>query len=723
MATLLLTAVGSAVAGPIGAAIGAMAGQRVDQALLGGKGRQGARLADLSVQASTYGANIPRIFGRMRVSGTVIWATDLREERTKVSQGKGRPKATVYSYSASFAVLLSGRAAVRVGRIWADGKLLRGAAGDFKVETGFRFYSGADDQRVDPLIAAAEGTAAPAYRGRCYAVFEDLALESYGNRIPMLSFELIADEGPVNAADIIVGLAGPAVSSQGGPALEGYAADGQSIAAALSSLDAVASDDWVETEAGLVRGGADPGPLLIAHLDLGALSELQGAADTLIKRQAERDAPSRVELTYADPGRDFQQGSQSIDLVRAGNTERWDLPAALAPAAASALARDRLLTARQERSVREVRLPWRYMDAWQARSLSLGDARWRLRSIRFEGMTLVCALVVVGAPPSAQLSVDGGRGVAQPDLEAGPTHLQLLELPGMSDTAPTAPVVVLAAAGSGQGWRSAVVMQKNGEAAAWETAGETAAPATMGAALDALPGATPHLFDLRNTVTVRLLHEGMALLNADDEALMSGANLARLGSELIQFGRAVRTGPLTWQLSRLLRGRRATEADVATHVPGEPFLLLDADTLLTLPVPPGAPTVDVLVKGVGDPHGVDSETAVTGRALAPLSPVHLRAEPGPDGRMSLFWTRRSREGWRWLDHVDVPLGEEAELYRIDITSNGSPVARFTATNPSLELDAATLAALRQGGAPTAHVAITQVGRFALSDPASLVLTL
>ena len=157
MATLLLTAVGSAIGGPIGAAIGAMAGQRVDQALLAPKGRQGARLADLAVQASTYGARIPRLYGRMRVSGTVIWATDLREERQKVSQGKGRPKATVYSYSASFAVLLSARPIRGIGRIWADGTLLRGAAGDFKIETGFRFHSGALDQPVDPLIASAEG--------------------------------------------------------------------------------------------------------------------------------------------------------------------------------------------------------------------------------------------------------------------------------------------------------------------------------------------------------------------------------------------------------------------------------------------------------------------------------------------------------------------------------------------------------------------------------------
>ena len=142
MATLILTAVGSAVGGPIGGAIGSLIGQQIDQRLFAPKAREAARLGDLAVQGSTYGAFIPKVFGTMRVAGTVIWAMDLQEDRRTVSQGKGRPKATVYSYRASFAVALSARPGMRVGRIWADGKLLRGAAGDFKVATGFRFHSG-----------------------------------------------------------------------------------------------------------------------------------------------------------------------------------------------------------------------------------------------------------------------------------------------------------------------------------------------------------------------------------------------------------------------------------------------------------------------------------------------------------------------------------------------------------------------------------------------------
>ena len=46
--------------------------------------------------------------------------------------GKGKPKVTTYSYTASFAVALASRPIAGIGRIWADGNLLRGAAGDLK---------------------------------------------------------------------------------------------------------------------------------------------------------------------------------------------------------------------------------------------------------------------------------------------------------------------------------------------------------------------------------------------------------------------------------------------------------------------------------------------------------------------------------------------------------------------------------------------------------------
>jgi hypothetical protein len=214
MATLILTAVGTAIGGPVGAAVGAILGQQIDGTLFAPKRRHGPRLGDLAVQTSSYGTQIPKIFGRMRVAGTVIWSTDLKEERSNSGGGKGQPRTVNYSYSASFAVALSSRPISGVRRIWADGKLLRGEAGDFKSRTGFRFYPGSEGQSVDPLIASVEGAGlAPAHRGIAYAVFQDFQLADYGNRIPSLTFEIEADAQAVTVGRIAEELSSGAIAA------------------------------------------------------------------------------------------------------------------------------------------------------------------------------------------------------------------------------------------------------------------------------------------------------------------------------------------------------------------------------------------------------------------------------------------------------------------------------------------------------------------------------
>lgn len=84
MATLVLTAVGTVIGGPIGGAIGSIVGQAIDRATWAApKPRQGPRLVELGVQTSSYGTQIPKVFGTMRMAGCVIWSTDLIERRCK----------------------------------------------------------------------------------------------------------------------------------------------------------------------------------------------------------------------------------------------------------------------------------------------------------------------------------------------------------------------------------------------------------------------------------------------------------------------------------------------------------------------------------------------------------------------------------------------------------------------------------------------------------------
>ncbi|MCC0079148.1 MAG: glycoside hydrolase/phage tail family protein [Rhodobacter sp.] len=203
MATLLLSAAGAAVGANfggavlglsgavIGRAVGATLGRAIDQRLLGaGSGRvETAGIQRLQVTGAGEGVPLPRLWGRMRVAGHVIWASRFQEipGRSRRTKGGLGPTVTEQSrYVVSVAIALCEGEIGGIGRIWAYGDELS------RKDLNLRVYTGALDQLPDPVIEAVEGAdAAPAYRGTAYVVIEDLDLGPWGNRLPAFSFEVI----------------------------------------------------------------------------------------------------------------------------------------------------------------------------------------------------------------------------------------------------------------------------------------------------------------------------------------------------------------------------------------------------------------------------------------------------------------------------------------------------------------------------------------------------
>ena len=202
MATLVLSAVGAAVGSSfggavlglsgmvIGRAVGATLGRVIDQRLMGAGSEviEHGRMDRLRLTGAMEGAPVPRVWGRVRLGGQVIWSSTFRE-RVRSSGGGGKivkkPTVREFSYSVSVAVALCEGPILGVGRIWADGQEIAPA------DLNLRLYLGGEDQLPDPLIEAIEGAGhAPAYRGIAYVVIEDLELGAFGNRVPQLSFEV-----------------------------------------------------------------------------------------------------------------------------------------------------------------------------------------------------------------------------------------------------------------------------------------------------------------------------------------------------------------------------------------------------------------------------------------------------------------------------------------------------------------------------------------------------
>ena len=209
MTTLLLQAadglINAGVSAVTSVAAGVLTGT-AGAAASGGASRvtEGPRLVEMDGLSSTEGAPIPRVYGRARLGGQLIWATRFEEIVTtsmsttrspsqggkSFGSGSGAKTTTTtstsYSYVANIAVGLCEGPIAFVRRVWADAEEL-----DLTTVT-MRVHRGGEDQAPDPLIAAKEGAEnAPAYRGLAYVVFERLPLGPYGNRVPQLSFEVV----------------------------------------------------------------------------------------------------------------------------------------------------------------------------------------------------------------------------------------------------------------------------------------------------------------------------------------------------------------------------------------------------------------------------------------------------------------------------------------------------------------------------------------------------
>lgn len=717
MATVVFGALGTLVGGPIGGAIGALLGREADRAILGTPTRDGPRLKELAVSSSSYGQPIARQFGAMRVAGTIVWATDLRETRGRSGGGKGQPVTTSYSYSVSLAVALSSRPIEGVGRIWADGNLLRGAAGDLKTGGTLRIHLGHADQPRDPLLAGALGEQCPAHRGMAYAVFEDLQLSDFGNRIPALSFEVFASG--VGAALVPALISNEAVTEPISDAqpIEGFAQEGGSLAQVLELLGE-AVPIVADTRTGGLRIGPPAGMMPVQLTEAVAAEDGEFGARTGL-RHGRNGTAGATALRYYDSARDYQPGLQRASGGVPGDGERMlELPATLSAGGARILLealRLRGSTAGERLQLRVAALDpaigpgvpvavagegvWR-IDGWE----------WRSGGIELDLRRFSEAAVATGV-------ADAGEPWRPADRLPAPTVFHAFELPWDGAGAPDA-VRVHAALGAGDGrWAGAALhVERAGALVPLTEAGSARALTARLAA--PLPASPAMLFEAGARLELICDDPGAELATIDGAALASGGNRLLVGEEIVQFMRAVALGSGRWRLEGLLRGRGGTEGEArAGHAAGTCAILLDGGLVLLdgAGFDPARERLAAIGAGDGDP--VFTRVSAPGRSRRPLSPVHPRIKRLPAGGIALAWTRRARGSWAWADGVDTPLVEESERYEVGAGPTASPIASWLNDEAALTLDAAALSSLAAG----TPLWVRQVGTYSRSSELALCI--
>ncbi len=228
-----MSSTGQIIGGVIGGVVGAFAGGNV---MLGasigmsiggaidppkGPHSVGPRLEDRRVQVSSYGHELPRLYGTIKTAGCIIWLEndEYTEHEVNTSQGgKGTPTSTsqTWTYSATFAVAFATCPAQQVDglrRMWIAGQLVYDAAsGDpasmlASIGEGpvFTFYNGSDYQLPEPRWQADKGVnAVSGLPGVCYIVFHDLDLtEKYSNSLMATQVEVEIVAEPVTVASTV----------------------------------------------------------------------------------------------------------------------------------------------------------------------------------------------------------------------------------------------------------------------------------------------------------------------------------------------------------------------------------------------------------------------------------------------------------------------------------------------------------------------------------------
>ena len=721
MATLLLTAVGTLVGGPLGGAIGALAGRQIDGALIGSALREGPHLKELDISTSSYGNPIARHHGISRSGGSIIWATDLVESSESSGGGKGKPSTTSFSYSTSFAVALSSRRIKDVGRIWADGNLLRGAGGDLKTGGTLRLHTGQTGQLPDPLIASAEGASAPAFRGTAYAVFEDLQLGDFGNRIPALTFEIIADTGDIDLAEIVAPAQSslPLASSLEG--LAGFASDGGSTARALAvigqlypiSVEASGEALSVSTP----RLPADPADIPVLSSEAVAAWEEDdfGAGSGIAQRRAASERPQVTGVRHYDPARDYQPGVQRTGgRASSGAPEIIEFPATISAARAKLLAGE----ATRRRYAEGERIAWRMAEidpAIHAGSIVRLPGRpgaYRVTSWEWRERAVELELVKLSSANAASSPADPGQIVPPADIAAGPSVLSVFGLPWDGTGSAASAQVFAALTTTPPGSSAMLYSAEQDQLRPLFSVRGNALQGTLEGGLGSSPAMR---FEGAASFEARVTGDPGRLAPASIDALAGGANKMLVGTEIIQFATPIDLGDGRWRFEGLLRGRGATEAAAqAGHPSGVRIVFLD-DRLASLGSElPGTGTLRLAASAIGDTQPAETIATDADRSLRPLTPVHPRFDRRADGTIALCWTRRARGAWTWPDGVDAPLVEEAERYLVGLGPLDAPVVSWNPDRPAL-LVAPDIAASLTDAHSGQAIWVRQQGTRALSD--------
>lgn len=193
-------ATGYAIAGPVGAQAGFVAGSILGNAI-DPLDPASNKIGDAPAQTAEEGGPRAITYGTTQITATQVLARGNRVIKKKKAGGggKGSKKQKVKHVYWTFAIGLGEQLVGKtITRIWQDENVvydvrpdsLKSGKDNAAFASGFTFYNGSESQLPDPDLQVFLGDDTPYFRGTAYVVFKQFDLTSQNERIPQFKFEV-----------------------------------------------------------------------------------------------------------------------------------------------------------------------------------------------------------------------------------------------------------------------------------------------------------------------------------------------------------------------------------------------------------------------------------------------------------------------------------------------------------------------------------------------------
>lgn len=705
MATLALTIVGNALLPGVGGFVGAVAGSLLDNfiiipALFPRDVLQGPRLTELPATSASEGTPMNWFLGpQNRVSGAVIWMSELIEVKSRTTIGKGGmgQKVDNYTYFVDIAISVgdaTDSAVHKMRKVWGDAKVIydNGATGAYEEIT---FYDGSQTT-ADPLIESYEGSGnAPAFVKTAYVVIKKLGIDDFGRRTPNLSFEMS------RAFDVALQDAVASILERYGYTPDMYDVSrlpdcfkGMSMPGPQSGVDCLqplmmAYSFSVQEDSDGKLVCIPKGTETTYTLSLPDFAAHESESEYQTRRFQLTDVkdeglPTSMDVRYYSTDIDLQRGSEHYGrrTRRVEDGMTMDLPITLDPKEAKAIAKRQVWSIEGERQKVFFTLPPSYIGVKEADVLLFTYNGIQHRAFvteinrGYNGLIEVTGYIQQpqtytqsGTAASASTS---GSSYAPPAI-----YSYLMDLPALQDNQITEVFAGLfysaCTIDPAASWRGVALLDSLPSGTNVEQS-RIRGQAAMGKVINPPRHGPWHIRDTINTIRIKLYHGSVHSIS--EAELFEDNNRIAIQAptgdwEIIGFRVVTSLGNGEYELSELLRGLRGTENLIDSHVSGAKCVVLSDDGSIggySDPASLGATKTYKVVPIEGSPANYASQRFQSkGNTLKPFAPINITTEVNGSG-LVVSWTRRSKRFTGFMASGPLSLDESPERFEIEFVA-------------------------------------------------------